>query len=400
MKFILFHGSFGSPEGNWFPELKNDLEILGQVVIAPKFPVDDWDEMVKNGPNVPLKNQSLDHWLDVFRPIAASIKKDEKVCFVGHSLGPLFILHVVNAFNIQLDSAIFVSPFLDSLDRWEFNNANKTFYKTDFDFEKLKKLIPVSYVLYSDNDPYVAKQHSLLFANALDASTILVRRAGHMNSSVNLNEFPLVRDLCCSRLDLSLYQQFLEHYKKQSAQDYITSVKDRGNITLKPQDVVDEGIFHFRHLMHDGFCTLYTGIKNFWDPNSVYMNNARAAATRVTSFVRVVVVENIQDLQKSELQEQIRLDIAAGIQMYVCMYDDIRQIVQEPDFGIWDNDYVCVVRNNPDTQEVEEAELNSKTNDVQKYQEWREYILKHAVEIRDPKKDIAAFIDAHSTGAK
>jgi predicted alpha/beta hydrolase family esterase len=263
MVFVLIHGSFGNPNENWLPELKTDLEAQGQKVLVPQLPVDDWGEMVKTGPEKPLAHQNLTNWIQTFeKEVLSQLPKNEKVIFVGHSLGPLFILHLIDKFNITCDCAIFVSPFLDKLEKWEFNHANRTFYKADFVFEKLKKFLPVSYVLYSDNDPFVSKNHSLLFAKALDSSTILVRRAGHMNAKVNLNEFPLVRDLCYSRLDLSLYQQFLETHKKRTAQQYITEGKNRGVIKLKPEDVVSEGIFHFRHMDQDGFCTLFTGIQN------------------------------------------------------------------------------------------------------------------------------------------
>ncbi len=206
MKFIIFHGSYGSPDGNWFPQLKKKLELLGQEVIVPRFPVDDWDEVTKKGPSQELKNQNLENWLKAFEDTRKKLKKDDKLCFVGHSLGPLFILHVVQKYNIKLDSAIFVSPFLRPLNKaWQIYLANKSFYNAVFDFEKLKKLIPVSYVLYSDNDPYVDEEYSKEFAQKLNSSLIFVKKAGHMNSEVNLNEFPLVLELCKTRLDLSLY---------------------------------------------------------------------------------------------------------------------------------------------------------------------------------------------------
>lgn len=382
MKFILIHGAFGSPDANWFPELKTDLESLGQTVFAPQFPVDDWDEVVKNGPNIPLKNQSLDSWFRTFeKEVLPKLVPDEKIIFVGHSLGPVFILHLVEKYNIPVDCAIFVSPFMDTLDRWEFNNANKTFYKTNFDFETLKKYMPVSYVLYSDNDPYVTKNHSLLFARSLDSSTILVRTAGHMNASVNMNEFPLVRDLCYSRLDLSLYQKFLDHYKKQSAQGYITTKKDSGVLKIKPTEVIDEGIFHFRHLTKNGFCTLYTGIQKFWDPESTYMQYGRDAAKRVSSFIRVIVAADPSDYHSPVLKKQVELDLQAGVRIYAVLWADIRDVVTEPDFGVWDDSYVCVVRVDPISHNVIEAELNSRVSDMDKYEKWRTYILGKAKEI-------------------
>src|SRR3989338_450665 len=129
------------------------MEAFHQEVIVPKFPVEDWNYLKKGQVT---ENQNLSNWFKEFEKIYKSFKKDEKICFIGHSLGCAFILHVVSKYNIKLDSAIFVSPFLESLGgAWQIETANKTFYKKDFDLGKLKNLIPISYMLYSNNDPYV-----------------------------------------------------------------------------------------------------------------------------------------------------------------------------------------------------------------------------------------------------
>jgi predicted alpha/beta hydrolase family esterase len=205
MKFVIFHGSFGAPESHWFPELKERLESLNQEVVIPRFPTEDWEEVTKAGPQKPPKNQSLISWLKAFEKIAGTLKKDEKPCFISHSLGCLFSLHLVDKYSLQLDSAIFVSPFLEKLGRsWQIDLVNKSFYKTDFDFVKLQKLIPISYVLYSDNDPYVASKYPVGFAQKLGSSLIFVRKAGHMNIEFGFKTFPLVFELCKTRLDPSV----------------------------------------------------------------------------------------------------------------------------------------------------------------------------------------------------
>jgi predicted alpha/beta hydrolase family esterase len=187
MKFVIFHGSYGNPEGNWFMDCKNTLVSLGQDVIVPRFPVDDWEEITKNGKEIPPSNQNLENWIKIFDPIAKSLQKKEKLCFVGHSLGPLFILHIVSKFNIQLDSAIFVSPFLNTLHRaWQIDHVNASFYKTDFD---------------SDNDPYVPINKVLNFAKLLNSSLIEVRNGGHMNTEFGFTSLPLVTELCKIRID-------------------------------------------------------------------------------------------------------------------------------------------------------------------------------------------------------
>lgn len=182
MQFILVHGAYGSPEGNWFPELQEKLEALGQHVLIPRFPTPE--------------GQNLTNWIKVYEDAVKTLDPNEKLCLIGHSLGPLFILHIVEYCQLQLDSAIFVSPFMSKLNNPQFDSINNSFYKDDFDFGKLKKLIPVSYVLYSNNDPYVPASYSTTFADKLGSEKIVVKGGKHLNSEAGFTTFPLVLNLC------------------------------------------------------------------------------------------------------------------------------------------------------------------------------------------------------------
>ena len=386
MKFIIFHGAFGSPEGNWFPELKEKLELLGQEVIVPRFSVEDWQEVSKVGKGFRPKHQSIENWLRAFKEARKRIKLNEKLCFIGHSLGCLFILHAVEKYGIKLDCAIFVSPFLKPLGKWQFDIVNDTFYREDFDFGKLQKLIPLSYVLYSNDDPYVSTRHFVEFAGKMRSATIPIRRAGHLNSEVNFNKFPLVYELCKSRLDLSLYQKYLAHRSELYAIPYVKG-KSEEIVYLNPGEVINEGVFHFRNLRKEGFCTLYTAA-SFWDPESVYMQEARKAAARV-QLTRVLIVKKPAELRNSEARKQVALDLAAGIRVYLCHFDDIRRSVAEPDFGIWDGEYVCTVSFDMDGK-ASSIRMSSRKADLIRAGKWKEEILRIAVEIRNAG-DVAGF---------
>lgn len=396
MKFVVFHGSFGHSEEHWFPQLKEKLGFLGQSVIIPSFPCENWDEITKAGPKATPRKQSLESWFSVFEDVQKSFKKNEKLCFIGHSLGPLFILHVVQKYKIKLDSAIFVSPFMSELNKlWQFDFVNKSFYKKDFDFTALKKLIHVSYVLYSESDPYVDHSQPLEFSQKMGSSIICVKKAGHMNSQVNLNEFPLVYELCKSRLDLTLYQRYLEHRQELFATNYFKG-KHEEVIYLKPEEIFDEGLFHFRNLSNKGFCTFFTGLK-FWDTHGLYYEESRKAAKRIKEFVRVYVVDTITDLDRQILINQIELDLKANIKVYFVMLKDV-QNVPEPDFGIWDKDYVCVVRFDKNKQI--EVKLSSRKKDITKAEGWKKILLKRAVRIYNIQQDIQTFIRLNSSSTK
>src|SRR3990167_4606172 len=362
MKFVLLHGAFGNPDSNWLPQLKESLEAFGQQVIVPQFPVEDWGEVTKRGEKTLAKNQTLDNWLKAFDKIRKTFKKDDELCFVTHSLGALFVLHCVEKYNLKLDSAIFVSPFLRKLNRqWQIDLVNKTFYKTDFDFKQLRQLIPLSYVLYSDNDPYVDKIHPIGFAKRLNSSLLFVRQAGHMNTEVNLNEFPLVLELCKTRMDLSLYQKYLAHRRELYAIDYINPKSEEVGY-LEPHEVFDEGVFKFRNLKQEGFCTFLTSLK-FWDTQSKYMEEARKAAMRI-KLIRVFIIDKISDLKRSNILKQIILDMEAGINVYFCILSQIEGKTGEIDFGIWDNDYLCAVHYDK-RGGINEVKLTSRAKDIE-----------------------------------
>ena len=89
MNFFLIHGAYGHSEENWFPWLKNKLEKLGHTVYVPKFPTP--------------KGQTLENWMKVFDEYIHLV--DENTVFIGHSLGPAFILSVVSLLEIE-------SPFI------------------------------------------------------------------------------------------------------------------------------------------------------------------------------------------------------------------------------------------------------------------------------------------------
>lgn len=391
MKFVLFHGAFGSPESNWLPELKDKLESLGQEVVVPAFPVDTWEHVTKQGPKSPSKRQNLTNWFSEFDRIYKTFRKREKLVFIGHSLGPLFILHVVGRYGIKLDSAIFVCPFLEKLNTsWQIDHVNKSFYKTDFDFGKLRKLIPASYTLYSNDDPYVEQKYSRAFGEALGSSMISLRRAGHMNSEVNLNEFPLIMDLCITRLELPLYQRYLSLKEKLGLTEYVEKTKG-SRVKVDAEEALAEGVFRFRNLVHNGFFTFFTPMVGFWDPHSQYMKDAREAAKRGKHLTRVFIVERASDLKSTLLREQIRLDFEAGIHIYLCRYDDIKDTVSIPDFGITDDSYVCFVPYDKKTKKAKEIELNSSEEAITMARRWKVEILNNAMEVKDVKKDPATF---------
>lgn len=167
---------------------------MGHEVFLEQYPVDRWEDIKRDS----LKTtENLTSWSSFFQKnTLPHLNKDEEIVFFGHSLSPVFILHLVSQFDLQLEGAIFVSPFLESLNQektWQFDVVNSTFYKTDFDWIKLKKLIPRSYVLYGTDDPYVPNKFPIAFAKSLESEIIPIKNGGHLGDV--FKEFPLLLDL-------------------------------------------------------------------------------------------------------------------------------------------------------------------------------------------------------------
>lgn len=198
MIFLFLHGTFGSPEDAWFPWLKNELELLGHEVIALQFPVDDWNIIKEKNPEEFQSIQSLSSWTKVFDEVYPKLKNRNDICLVGHSLGPLFALFMVERYGLQVKNAYFVAPFFHPATAEELEDqsaalihkANLSFYHHKFDFAGLQTHIPRSTVIYSDDDPNVHEWEALEFAEKLGSNTIHLTGLGHMGSEVGMNEFP------------------------------------------------------------------------------------------------------------------------------------------------------------------------------------------------------------------
>ncbi|HEX7042405.1 MAG TPA: alpha/beta hydrolase [Patescibacteria group bacterium] len=189
---VILHGSFGNSQENWIPYLRNHLEEKGDKVITPQFPVDTWENIVEKGEGYKSTIQNLNNWINTFEKDVLPNLPKEHLTFIGHSISSIFILHLVNRFNLQLDKAIFVSPFLSILPKWEFTTVNGTFYKTDFDFERIKKSIKERIAIFSDNDPHVPEEKFEEFVRLTESKPFIVKDGGHLNAKAGYLEFPLI----------------------------------------------------------------------------------------------------------------------------------------------------------------------------------------------------------------
>jgi uncharacterized protein len=178
---FIIHGAYGSPDENWFPWLKAELEKLGCTVYVPKFPTPE--------------NQSLKSWRKAFERYEKYLDSDSII--IGHSIGAAFILNVLE--NLENDgrktdrkrvkAAFFVSGFIGKLDNPEFDELNKTFADKEFDWQKIRKNCGKFYIFHSDNDPYVPLAKAEELGMYLGVRPRIIKGAGHFNKASGYAEF-------------------------------------------------------------------------------------------------------------------------------------------------------------------------------------------------------------------
>jgi uncharacterized protein len=173
---FIIHGSYGSPDENWFPWLKAEIEALGCNVYVPKFPTP--------------KNQSLKSWMKTFEKYEKYL--DEDSIIIGHSIGAAFILNILEKRASKVKAVFFVAGFTGSLGNPEFDDLNKTFADKDFDWQKIRKNCRKFCIFHSDNDPYVPMTKAEEIGKALKVKPIIFKGAGHFNKASGYTEFELL----------------------------------------------------------------------------------------------------------------------------------------------------------------------------------------------------------------
>lgn len=170
-KFVIVHGYTASPEKNWFPWLKSELEALGAFVCVPTMP----DPLSPN----PVK------WQQKLQSLPFDI--DENTIFIGHSLGCVTALQFISSQKQSVAGYILVSGFdteQQTIPELRSHTANPLNYGSLIDIAD--KRISV----ISTNDEIVSPQSSKALAEALKTQIIVEENAGHFLDREGYTTFP------------------------------------------------------------------------------------------------------------------------------------------------------------------------------------------------------------------
>lgn len=176
---FIFHGTEGYPEENWFPWMKDELEVKGFQVFVPQFP---------SPPVVPAK---IDEWFAVFNDYRQHV--DESTILIGHSLGGVFTLRILEQLDTPVRAACFVGTPV-GVKPITFYDRDVAFSGFDFDWDTIKHNAKDFVVFQSDDDPYVSLGNGQELASRLGVELSFVPNAGHFNAKAGYLTLELLRD--------------------------------------------------------------------------------------------------------------------------------------------------------------------------------------------------------------
>jgi|SRR3989344_5361604 len=171
---FIFHGTEGHPEDHWFPWLKENLEAKGCQVFVPQFP------------SPPVVASKILEWFDVLKNYEQYINED--TIFVGHSLGGVFVLRVLEKLKHPVQAVFLVGAPIGVRPILNYDR-DLSFSTFDFDWQNIKNKAKNFAVFHSDNDPFVSLENGEELAKNLGVNLTFIPNAGHFNKKAGYLSF-------------------------------------------------------------------------------------------------------------------------------------------------------------------------------------------------------------------
>lgn len=175
-RVIIVHGWSGSPEDNWLPWLRLELEKRGSQVLVPNMSDTD--------------NPVIEEWVNKLVEVVGI--PDTNTYFVGHSIGCQTILRYLETIDKSVGGAVFVAGWfnLENLEDQEIKEIAKPWIETLINLEKVKSVLPKSTLIISDNDPYNCFEENKKKFGEIGSKIVIVPNAGHFTEEDGFQELP------------------------------------------------------------------------------------------------------------------------------------------------------------------------------------------------------------------
>lgn len=179
-KVIIVHRWDSSPDSDWYPWLRQELQKRGIEVIVPAMPNPKTPTI---GEHVPFLKKTI-----------GTLMSD--TLFVGHSIGCQTILRYLEqcSDDEQAGGVVLVAPWLRAtgLKTAEERTIAEPWLTTPIDFKKVRSHTGEVITFFSDNDPFVPAENHQLFRRSLNAEVNIVHAAGHVTEDDGWTTAPIV----------------------------------------------------------------------------------------------------------------------------------------------------------------------------------------------------------------
>lgn len=173
-KAAIIHGAKGSPNSNWFNAISPELKSDGFEVFIPQFPTP--------------QGQTLENWLNHFHSQVG--KMDQDSLLIGHSVGAVFVLRLLEKLESPISTAVLVSGFTGTLGLPEYDNLNESFISEPFNWNQIRRNAKHFICFNGENDPYVPFEQGQAIADSLGVKNHVIKDGGHLNSEFGFSTFP------------------------------------------------------------------------------------------------------------------------------------------------------------------------------------------------------------------
>lgn len=175
-RIFIIHGWGFAPHHNFYPWLKSELEKLGYKVF------------VLDMPNT--ENPVIEACVSHLRGLVGT--PDKNTHFIGHSIGCQTILRYLETISTPVGKAVFVAGwfYLENLEDSEAEKIAEPWLTIPIDLAKVKKVLPSSTLIISDNDPFGAFEENKKKFAELGSKITVLHNAGHIDKESGYTKLP------------------------------------------------------------------------------------------------------------------------------------------------------------------------------------------------------------------